>query len=529
LRSLTPAALSLVGLIMLVVPAASGATATRLPVAAVARPITVATLGVHTTQPAGCTSDFSSAYFVGIKTQGDIAGGSASGVLGGASNQACDLDSAIGGGDLNIIGAKGDGSKAAYSFIGAGQSNGVSGADAFVGAGASGAASGNYAFVGAGDIDVATGEAAFVGAGNSNVAAGPASFIGSGSFNKAPGSGSFIGSGWRNTATGTYSVVGGGNLNTAGQEFAVVAGGDTNSANGDRAIAGGGNNNAASGDQSFVGGGAFNRAEGEGSFIGGGDHTYLLTCVGTNSCTAGNTVTGSDSFIGAGDQNNVGGNDGFIGGGRSNVVSGLYATIPGGANNTAAGTLSFAAGYHADAGHPGSFVWSDYAAGSTPVADSGSDQFVVRASGGTYIYSSENLKAGVRLAAGSGTWASLSDRAAKTDIAPLDDSAILAKIATLPVSTWRYKTETGVRHVGPMAQDFYAAFGVGEDDRHITSIDEDGVALAAIKALHRENVSLRSDNAALHVDNGNLHAENAGLRERLAALEKKVDDLATRR
>jgi hypothetical protein len=51
------------------------------------------------------------------------------------------------------------------------------------------------------------------------------------------------------------------------------------------------------------------------------------------------------------------------------------------------------------------------------------------------------------------------------------------------VSSWSYKTESGVRHLGPMAQDFYAAFGVGEDDRHITSIDEDGVALAAIKAL----------------------------------------------
>jgi hypothetical protein len=58
-----------------------------------------------------------------------------------------------------------------------------------------------------------------------------------------------------------------------------------------------------------------------------------------------------------------------------------------------------------------------------------------------------------------------------------------------------------------MAQDFYAAFKVGEDDRHITSIDEDGVALAAIKALHAENGALRSDNKA-------LHGENAVLRRR---------------
>ena len=80
----------------------------------------------------------------------------------------------------------------------------------------------------------------------------------------------------------------------------------------------------------------------------------------------------------------------------------------------------------------------------------------------------------------------------KTNIAPLDDATVLAKVAQLPISRWSYKSEHGVRHVGPMAQDFYAAFGVGEDDKHITSIDEDGVALAAIKALHTENADLRA-------------------------------------
>ncbi len=72
-----------------------------------------------------------------------------------------------------------------------------------------------------------------------------------------------------------------------------------------------------------------------------------------------------------------------------------------------------------------------------------------------------------------------------------------------------------------MAQDFYAAFGVGEDDRHITSIDEDGVALAAIKALRSNEIRLHSENVA-------LHGENALLRDRLAALEKKVEALAAR-
>ncbi len=76
---------------------------------------------------------------------------------------------------------------------------------------------------------------------------------------------------------------------------------------------------------------------------------------------------------------------------------------------------------------------------------------------------------------------------------PVDDTSILAKLSTLPIDAWQYKTERGVRHLGPMAQDFYAAFGAGEDDRHITSIDEDGVALAAIEALHRENAGLQNE------------------------------------
>jgi len=81
----------------------------------------------------------------------------------------------------------------------------------------------------------------------------------------------------------------------------------------------------------------------------------------------------------------------------------------------------------------------------------------------------------------------------KTDVGDVNDESVLSKIATLPVRTWRYKSEAGVRHVGPMAQDFYAAFGVGEDDRHLNSIDEDGIAFSAIKALHRENAQLRSE------------------------------------
>jgi regulator of replication initiation timing len=79
-----------------------------------------------------------------------------------------------------------------------------------------------------------------------------------------------------------------------------------------------------------------------------------------------------------------------------------------------------------------------------------------------------------------------------------------------------------------MAQDFYAAFGVGEDNRHITSIDEDGVALAAIKALHAENRGLHAENRGLRERLARDEAERGRDHARLLALEREVETLVSR-
>ncbi len=64
--------------------------------------------------------------------------------------------------------------------------------------------------------------------------------------------------------------------------------------------------------------------------------------------------------------------------------------------------------------------------------------------------------------------------------------AILATVAALPVSTWRYLWEPeDVRHLGPMAQDWHAAFGFNQDDTKIPLVDGLGVALVCVQALHR--------------------------------------------
>jgi hypothetical protein len=82
--------------------------------------------------------------------------------------------------------------------------------------------------------------------------------------------------------------------------------------------------------------------------------------------------------------------------------------------------------------------------------------------------------------------ACVSDRNVKKNIAPADTKQILDKVAQLPISTWTYVSEpSAIRHLGPMAQDFHASFGLGDDDRTYNSIDAHGVALAAIQALER--------------------------------------------
>ncbi len=79
-----------------------------------------------------------------------------------------------------------------------------------------------------------------------------------------------------------------------------------------------------------------------------------------------------------------------------------------------------------------------------------------------------------------------SDRNAKEQFKPVNARDVLDKVARLPISEWQYKTQSDARHIGPMAQDFRGAFALGRDDKHITSVDADGVALAAIQGLNEK-------------------------------------------
>lgn len=92
-----------------------------------------------------------------------------------------------------------------------------------------------------------------------------------------------------------------------------------------------------------------------------------------------------------------------------------------------------------------------------------------------------------------GVWVNASDRNLKENVEPASNQEVLRKLAQMPIYTWNYKAESPDRlHLGPMAQDFHAAFGLGDDNRTISTVDANGVALSAIQALIEENRSLKA-------------------------------------
>jgi hypothetical protein len=122
-----------------------------------------------------------------------------------------------------------------------------------------------------------------------------------------------------------------------------------------------------------------------------------------------------------------------------------------------------------------------------------------------------------------GVWTNGSSREFKHGFAPVDKSEILEKLAQLPVTQWQYHGEDGVQHIGPVAEDFRAAFGLGHDERYITTIDADGVALAAIQGLYEV---VKEKECEIEELRNQKEQEITELREKLARLEEMVGTLA---
>lgn len=115
-----------------------------------------------------------------------------------------------------------------------------------------------------------------------------------------------------------------------------------------------------------------------------------------------------------------------------------------------------------------------------------------------------------------------SDRNAKTNFSSINALEVLSKVTQLPISRWNFKTDTAsVQHIGPVAQDFHKAFGLnGTDDKHVSSVDLNGVAFAAIQGL---NQKLESENAQLRNENAKLQAQLQGQFNDLAARLERLE------
>lgn len=225
---------------------------------------------------------------------------------------------------------------------------------------------------------------------------------------------------------------------------------------------------------------------------------YYSTAMGNSTIASGNSSTamGTDAIASGTSSTAMGANT---------TASGNYSTAMG-SDTTADGWYSTAMGRFAHTGgHSGSFVYGD----SSPTSQYGGaratadNQFFVVATGGVQFWTT--AAGGVATASGSGQWTQASDRNLKDAIQPVNPRDVLKKVVALPVATWHYKAQDSqYRHMGPMAQDFYAAFRLGETDKGIGSIDADGVALAAIQGL---NASLEEKIAQKDREISSLRAE----------------------
>jgi hypothetical protein len=209
--------------------------------------------------------------------------------------------------------------------------------------------------------------------------------------------------------------------------------------------------------------------------------------------------------------------------GSETIASGTASTAMG-HRSVAGADHSFALGKQAiiDPSHIGTFLYADE--GTFDFVSLAEDEFAVRAKGGVRFVSGTladgTPRAGVVLTPGASSWSVLSDRSAKENFRNEDGEVVLDAIASMPIQSWNYKAQNAtIRHIGPTAQDFYAAFELGEDELRINTIDIDGVNLLAIQALERRTRDLQEQLEAKDQEIEELRATMSALLRRLERLE----------
>ncbi|HLL70281.1 MAG TPA: tail fiber domain-containing protein [Pyrinomonadaceae bacterium] len=210
------------------------------------------------------------------------------------------------------------------------------------------------------------------------------------------------------------------------------------------------------------------------------------------------------------------------------IIRGL-AAIAMGSNVTADQDHTTAMGRFAtNNGFSGTFIWSDGSA--TAAADTfrntANNEFAARATGGFRFRTNLGGTTGCNLPAGSGVFNCTSSRYTKQNFLAVNGEDVLARLRKVPVTTWNYISEgEKAKHMGPMAEDFYQAFGLGTGNTSIGVQDLAGVSLAAVKSLDERTTELQQKAAEvekLRSEVNELRTANATLEQRLAALEQSM-------
>jgi hypothetical protein len=192
-----------------------------------------------------------------------------------------------------------------------------------------------------------------------------------------------------------------------------------------------------------------------------------------------------------------------------------YATTAGGYASNAFGYATTASGDHSTT--MGNFVSTSGFSGAFAIGDNSTttvmqsfvnDGFRARFAGGYRLLTNSAATIGVVLLAGGNAWSAISDVRVKENFIPVDGESFLRKIASMPLTSWNYigQDVKNFRHYGPMAQDFYKAFGKDDlgtigCDTLINQQDFLGVNLIAIQALEKRTAQLEDENIALKKQN----------------------------
>jgi hypothetical protein len=325
------------------------------------------------------------------------------------------------------------------------------------------------------------------------------------------------------------NVVGGYAGNSTFNVGVTIAGGGLNASSCSQSgVIGSSCSNNANADWATIGGGLGNLVGGSSGTVSGGDSNVVVGAVAAVGGGSVNSAWGLASVVSGGQYNKAMATHASVSGGVGNLAVGEGSIVPGGSANTASGDFSFAAGTRAKATARGAFAWADAQPFDHQVFVE--NAFGVRATGGVGFTVGIDANGAATwycmLSNGVAGWQCTSDRNVKENLVMVDGGDVLRRLAAMPVFRWNAKGgDPEDRHLGPMAQDFAQAFGLGRDDKVIATGDLNGVALAAIQGLHHMVQERAARIAALEQQVAKLQS----LRDEFALLKATVAELASGR